>query len=162
MNINELKKIAALIILILAFLAFIWELIRAFHSTKQISAESKPLNLGDKQESIQLNSLLFKTALFGDYVPANISEGDIKQSSLDVEVVGIMFATKENESQVILRISGGKEEFFVIDDNLPGGAIIKRISKEGVVVLHNGVLESLSLPKNELIFDEPAKPLMKD
>jgi general secretion pathway protein C len=160
-NDNDPKKIAAIIIFILAFLAFIWEIISAFHS-EQIKTANKSLNLGNNQETIRSNSPLFTTALFGDYVPANLSEADIKQSTLDVQVVGIMFAAKENESQVVLRVGGGKEDYYVVGDTLPGGAIIKRISSEGVVVLHNGALESLSLPKNELIFDVPAKPLIKE
>ncbi|MBA3536247.1 MAG: general secretion pathway protein GspC [Tatlockia sp.] len=160
-NDNDSKKIAAIIIFILAFLAFIWEIFSAFHTPEQRNTEDKPLILRNNLETIRSNSALFTTAVFGDYVPANLSEADIKQSTLNVQVVGIMFAAKENESQVILRVGGGKEDYFVVGDILPGGAIIKRISPEGVVVLHDGALESLSLPKNELIFEVPAKPLIK-
>ncbi|MBA2651619.1 MAG: general secretion pathway protein GspC [Tatlockia sp.] len=161
-DIHEPKKIAAIIIFLLAFIAFIWEIIIGFHSVDQSKTASKPLNLGTTQEPIRANSPLFTTALFGDYVPVNLSEADIKQSMLDVQVVGVMFTAKENESQVILRVGGGKEEPYTVGDNLPGGAIIKRISPNGIVVLHNGALESLSFPKNELIFVKPAKPLIKD
>ncbi|MBA2711379.1 MAG: general secretion pathway protein GspC [Tatlockia sp.] len=161
-SLTDSKKIAAIVILVMAFFAFIWEILSAFPSTDPIRAINKPLNLIDNRQSINLNSPLFTTALFGDYLPVNLSDAVIKQSSLDIQVVGIMFAAKESESQVVLRVGGGKENYYVLGDTLPGGAIIKRISSEGVVVLHNGALESLSLPKNELIFDEPAKPLIKD
>ena len=160
--VHDPKKIAAIVIFILALLAFLWEIISGFHSVDQIKTETKPLNLSNNQEPIRPNSPVFRVALFGDYVPLNLSEADIKQSMLDVQVVGILFAAKENESQVILRVGGGKEEPYSVGDSLPGGAIIKRISSEGIVVLHNGALESLSFPKNELIFDKPAKPLIKN
>ncbi|CDZ78119.1 type II secretion system protein C [Legionella massiliensis] len=155
------KKLAASIVLVVAFLGFIGEIISSFKAKDQIITNTQPLAVS-KQEPIRPNSPLFTTALFGDYVPVNLSEAEIKQSMLDVKIVGIMFSGEEKDSQVVLQISDGKEEYFVIGDTLPGGAVIKRISPEGVVVLHNGSLESLSLPKNELIFDPPDQPLIKE
>lgn len=81
---------------------------------------------------------------------------------LDAEIVGIMFDDNEEYSQVIIKVGGGPEKVYSIGDSLPGGAIIKRISPDAIVVLHNGALESLSLPKNELIFEAPAKPLIEE
>lgn len=161
-NFNAPKKLAASVIFVLATLAFLWEIISGFSANEELKAVTKTQSLSNKQEPLGPQSPLFTTALFGDYVPANLSEADIKQSMLDVQIVGIMFAGKEAESQVVLRIGSGKEENYVVGDKLPGGAVIKRISPQGVVVLHNGALESLSLPKNELIFDAPLKPLIKE
>jgi general secretion pathway protein C len=99
------------------------------------------------------------TPLFGDYVPQNLGEADVKQSVLDLTVVGIMFSNKEGASHVIIRTAGGREQTFSVGDSLPGGAIIKRITPDGVLIKRNGVLESLSLPKNDLNFEGPPKPL---
>lgn len=99
------------------------------------------------------------TNFFGDYVPKNIIDGNIRQSMLDLTVVGIVFSTDERESYVILRAAAGRERTFKVGDNVPGGAMIKRITADGVLVLRNGVLERLSLPKNELIFEPPSRPL---
>lgn len=159
---NDPKKIAAIIIFILAFFAFIWEIISGFHHSEQAKTENEPSNLVANSAPISASSQLFTTALFGVYVPVNLSDSDIKESMLDVQVVGIMYSSKNSESQVVLKVAGGKEKNYVVGDSLAGGAIIKRITKEGVVVLHNGVLESLNLPKNKLIFDAPAKPLVKE
>lgn len=161
-TVNDPKKIAAIIVFLLAFFAFIWEIMTVFKPTEPIRTIKNPLNPGNNQEQIQLSSPIFSRDLFGIYVPINLSDAVIKQSMLDIQVVGILFSEKESESQVVLRVGGGKEEYYVLGDSLPGGAVIKRISSEGVVVLHNGALESLSLPKNELIFEQPAKPLIKD
>lgn len=160
-NFNDSKKLTALVILLVASLAFTWELVISFH-TEKLKIVSKPPNVLNIREQLSLNSPFLKISLFGEYVPANLSGAEIKQSMLDVQIVGIMFASKEAQSQVVLRLSGGKEENYTIGDVLPGGAIIKRISPDGVVVLHNGSLESLSLPKNELIFDLPERPLIKE
>lgn len=79
---------------------------------------------------------------------------------LNLEVVGIILATKEEDSKVIIRASDGTEAVYYIGDTLPGGALIKRITEEGILVMRNGELESLSFPRNELIFEPPAKALV--
>lgn len=114
------------------------------------------------EQSITADSPVFTAALFGDYVPVNMADETIKQSMLDVDIVGIMYSTQPDDSQVLLRAAGGEEKSYRVGDTLPGGAVIKRIGKDGIVVLHNGTLESLSLPKNELRFEEPAKPLLEE
>ncbi len=98
-------------------------------------------------------------SLFGEYVPKSLNDVSIKKSMLNVQVVGILFANDENESQVMLKMTNGDERIFHVGDSLPGQAMIKRITADGVLVERNGVLESLSLPKNELIFAPQALPL---
>ena len=48
---------------------------------------------------------------------------------------------------------------FRVGDTIPGDAVIKRIMPDGVLLMREGVMESLSLPKNELIFEPPPKPM---
>ena len=86
----------------------------------------------------------------------------LKQSILAVDIIGIMYSTKVSHSQVLIRLNDGEERNYGVGDELPGGAIIKRIKADSVVILYQGALEVLSLPKNTLKFDEPAKPLFKD
>lgn len=159
LDFNEPKKLAASVIFVLAFLAFIGEVISAFRQSEYIKIAPPAAKVIIQQSTLRPDSPLFTTALFGDYVPANLSDTEIKKSMLDVEVVGIMFSDKEKDSQVIIRANNGEEKYYVVGDTLPGGAVIKHISTQGVVVLHNGSLESLSLPKNELLFEKPARPL---
>ncbi len=97
---------------------------------------------------------------FGEHVPDNLHDANVKQSMLDLHVVGILFAKNEQNSQVIIRAAGGREQIYGVGDSLPGGVVIKRITPEGVLVGQNGSLESLSFPKNELIFEPPVKPLI--
>ncbi len=98
--------------------------------------------------------------LFGDYVPNNLSEGDVKRSILNVTVVGIMLASQESLSQVIIRSANGREQSFRVGDALSSGVVIKRITSDGVLVNRNGELESLTFPKNDLIFEAPPKPII--
>lgn len=161
-DVNDRPKLVAAFIFIIALVAFIWQLASSFYEPAQLNKPIQPATIVNKPAQIEAQSLLFNSALFGTYLPNNLSDADIKQSMLDVEVVGIMYSSKENESQVILKAGGGEEQYYLVGDKLPGGAVIKRITEKTVVVLHNGALEKLSLPKNELIFIAPAKPLIKE
>lgn len=99
--------------------------------------------------------------LFGHYVSVN-HKNSMKQSMLALEVIGIMYASHPSQSQVLIRLNHGEERSYLVGDELPGGAIIKRIQSDRVVILYQGTLEVLHLPKNTLQFDEPAKPLFKE
>ncbi|KGP64134.1 general secretion pathway protein GspC [Legionella norrlandica] len=105
---------------------------------------------------------ILNASLFGVYVPADLNEDNVKESLLNVTLVGILFADKMEESQVIIRSASGEEKTYNIGDKIPGGAIIKRIMPSGVLVERNGTLESLSLPKNDLTFEPIAKPLKEE
>ncbi|MDP1603291.1 MAG: type II secretion system protein N [Legionella sp.] len=155
---TEPKKFAAIIIVIISTLLCINQLISIFHQESS-PGTSPQLQNRTKEIVIDLHSALFRLPLFGEYTPP-LSDADIKPSSLDVEIVGIMYSTNEEGSQVVLRAGGGDEHIYGIGDELPGGAVIKQISRNGIVVLYNGSLESVSFPENELFFEEPAKPLI--
>ncbi len=96
---------------------------------------------------------------FGTYTPVMESVADVKPSILSYKVVGIMLATHDEDSEVIIDTQSGGDVVYHVGDNLPGGVVIKRITNEGIFVERNGEMESLSLPKNELIFEAPANPL---
>ena len=130
-----------------------------FSLDKVLSVRHDKLIEANTNLKLESSTVGLSTPFFGDYVPENLSEGDVKQSMLDLKVVGIMFDKREAASHVIIRSANGLEQTFNQGDKLPGGAIIKRITPEGVLIGRNGSLESLSLPKNALIFDAPAKPL---
>jgi general secretion pathway protein C len=148
-------------IFIISSLLFLWEIYDLLATKQSLPLTVTPMSR-TPQGRLESNSPIFTSALFGDYIPATLSDKEIKKSMLDAEVVGILYSSKAENSQVIIRTAGGQEKIYSIGDSLPGGAVIRRISETGVVVLRNGSLESLSLQKNELIFDAPAKPLKED
>lgn len=99
---------------------------------------------------------------FGKYVPDNLNDMDIKQSMLNLKVVGIMLASTAENSQAIIHTANGRDQTYREGDTLPGNVVIKRITGKGVLVERKGELESLSFPENELIFEVPARPLAED
>lgn len=110
-----------------------------------------------KSESAALHA-----SLFGDYLSPDLNESDVKQSMLDLKLVGIMFNGKINESEVIIRSSGGEEKNYRVGDTVPGGAVIKRILTDGVLLEYQGALERLDLSKKKLRFEPPARPLIEE
>lgn len=158
-----LKPLVPQLICLILALTLILHLISDIHS---LSLLDKAMLVSHDQTMIQNNALQKNAsrgkkliAVFGDYVPKNINEAEVKQSMLDMKVVGIMFAKNAEKSHVILKTSSGQEQTFMVGDELPGGAVIKGITPDGVLVMRNGSLESLSLPKTTLIFEPPAEPL---
>lgn len=110
----------------------------------------------EKQGSVES---ILQSSLFGVYVPNDLNETSVKKSMLNVTLVGILFADNMHESQVIIGSANGEEKTYRLADTIPGDAVIKRITANGVLVERHGNLESLSLPKNALAFEPVAKPL---
>ena len=161
---NELvKKKGITILLQLSSIVFLtltgWQIVAAVNVYLATSAK---ISLPSSFEKIEMQSNQFSkdftNPIFGKYVPQDIDAAGVKQSNIDVTIVGIMYASDDN-SQVLLHFPDGYDHVLRVGDVIPGGGIIKRIAEEGILVLHNGVLERLSFPKDSLDFDEPSRPL---
>ena len=129
------------------------------------TSSKQPMNTADQRLEKKINveqsaiNKALRTPFFGDYVPKDLNEADVKQSMLNLTVVGIMFAPRDDASSVIIQSSSGLESTYHIGDTVPGGALIKKIMPDGVFVERNGTLESLRLPIKSLHFEAPASPL---
>lgn len=129
----------------------IYTLDNALPKTNLKLAFVKPMRSNDP-------SLGLSTPFFGAYLPHRILDASIQESALNLEVVGILCSDNPIDSYVILRI-GAEQKAFREQSVLPGGAVIKRITLDQVVIERRGVLESIHLPKNELIFEPQPKAL---
>ena len=142
-------------------LLLIWQLLSGVINLYSINARFSVqprtivIKRAESTEQNLKNALLLP--IFGEYVPNNLKDLEIKRSNLNLKLVGILFSKEEAHSQVIIKALGEREQTYKIGDTVPGGAVIKRITVDGLLLLRKGVLESLSLPKNELIFAPPVK-----
>lgn len=93
---------------------------------------------------------VYKAHLFGEYIPENVDAGGVRESDLNLTVVGILFAEDEKSSRVMFELPGQQVKTFGVGDTLPGGAVIKRITQDGILLMRRGVVERLTLPKNEI------------
>jgi general secretion pathway protein C len=130
-------------------------------SSVRVPVTSEPTNIAAAAQQDSFESVL-NASLFGIYVPTDLNENSVKKSMLNVTLVGILFADKMDDSQVIIRASNGEEKTYRVGDTIPGDAVVKRIMAGGVLVERHGALESLSLPKNELTFEPVAEPLKEE
>jgi general secretion pathway protein C len=136
--------------------------VRSILTLNQSISSAKPLPIITTVSHSKVSSAGVLKPFFGDYIPTSINDAGVRESVLNVEVVGILFSDNHAESQVILQSAGGRAQTYRVGDALVGGAIIKRITPQGVLIERMGVLESIRLPKNELIFEAQPKPLDKD
>ncbi len=114
------------------------------------------LHKANKQSTMQKT---LSIPIFGDYIPKALVDLDVKPSGLNLLLVGVVYSPNTQESQAIISIPGSQTQTFSIGNSVPGGAKIKQITPDGVLLEHEGELESLSLPRNELTFKPPSEPL---
>lgn len=96
---------------------------------------------------------------FGEYVPHSVGDVGVERSKMNASVIGILYSSDEGASQVLIEVPGHANKVFSVGDTIPGGAVIKRIAPEGILLMRGGVMESLSLPKKELNFAPPPQPM---
>lgn len=135
------------------------KLIWSLSESESSSANVEPVVVPSKKDSLDA---LIHSSLFGVYVSNDLSDDNVKKSMLDITLVGVLLGNTPDDSQVIIRTANGEEKNYKINDKIPGGVVIKRIMAGGILVEHNGSLERITLPKEELRFEPLAKPLRND
>ena len=113
---------------------------------------SEPVKQNKQHEAVRVD-------FFGEYLPHAIGDVGVERSKLNASIMGILYSSDEETSQVLIEVPGHADKVFRLGDTIPGGAIIKRIAPEGILLMRGGVMESLSLPKNELNFAPPPQPM---
>jgi type II secretory pathway component PulC len=87
-----------------------------------------------------------------DYIPV---------TSMQVSLVGIMQAATPERSRVIISEGGQSGKLYRLNERLPSGLLIHAITSEGVILDNAGHLEKLPLKRNELLFRDPPRALLK-
>ena len=99
-----------------------------------------------------LSSLFLNQPLFGQYSSQHPPQKKMRASNLPILIEGIIFSDNPMESSVILKIQNKTSKNYHMGDRLLG-ATIQQITPDGIILMHNGSLERLNLPKNELLFE---------
>ncbi len=74
-------------------------------------------------------------------------------TQLRLTLRGVFASNDPGSSWAIIADRVGNEEFYRVDDDekpLPGGAIIKEIHQDRIILLHNNRFETLRLPQDQL------------
>ena len=75
---------------------------------------------------------------------------DAPDTQLRLTLKGVVTSDDMMDAWAIVADRAGNEDSYGVDAPLPGGAILKEIYTDRIILLHNGRLETLRLPKNEL------------
>jgi general secretion pathway protein C len=151
-------KLICLLLVCLLMGQVIFGLIPIFSLDKDVPIRhDQQVILNGQISNVERASL--QTPLFGEYLPKSLGDGEVRQSMLQLTIVGIMYSDNEQISHVIVQSASGREQLYRVGDQLPGGVVLKRITPDGILVIQNGVLESISFKKNMLMFESEAKPL---
>jgi general secretion pathway protein C len=143
-------------------LLIIVEIVSYFTFQRTLNQPPTPLRQTLPTIQTEANIHELGTTLFGKYVPINVGDAEVKVSKLSVEIVGIIFSQNPKNSHVTIKTEDGEENTYSVGDTISANAVIKRILPDGILVEHNGAIESLSFPENRLSFEPALKPLIKD
>ncbi len=103
---------------------------------------------------------VLKMPLFGEFLPEDLAGVELKNSTLHVKLLGVIYSEDEKKSEVILELQGGEERTYHVGDMLPGGAIIQRINQDEMYVSRNGGVEYLFLPEKGINLESPEPGLV--
>ena len=163
---TQLKKNGFKLLAGFLFALIVLEWISGIRASMSLDALTTPSKAPVLKKSFAAKEMKEPSAIqinfFGDYVPNDVGAAGVKRSALNISVVGILFASDEKSSHVMLELPGHQVKVFAVGDKVPGGAVIKRITPDGILLMRDGGVESLSLPKNELLFSPPEKVLKQD
>ncbi len=106
----------------------------------------------------QLISQIPEWHLFGKY---GVTDSAILPvTSLQIRLVGVIKATPEKFSRVMISEANQPAKVYLVGDTLPSsGVTVYAITVEGVVLNNSGRLEKLPLQRTPLLFQGMPKPL---
>lgn len=88
--------------------------------------------------------------LFGDVTaevtPPPVQQTELRETKLRLELKGVWASTDPKKAWAIISEPPRNEDSYGIDDALPGGATLKEIHPDHIVLSRGGVLEKLVLP----------------
>lgn len=151
LSINEWGKRFSVVML---FLMSFWLLVLCVETVSQWHADD--LLIQQKTVAPVSSTTLLSTIeqiperhLFGKL---GATEGYLPITSLQLRLVGVILASPEQFSKVIISEQGGPGKMYQLGDSLPCGATVETITDDGVVLGNGGHLEKLPLHRARLQF----------
>lgn len=87
---------------------------------------------------------------------------DVPITSLQVRLVGVILATPNSLSSVIISEAGRPGKIYRVGDQLSGGIKVNAIIQDGVILENGGRLEKLPLQRQPLSFQGMPKKLLQE
>ncbi|RJQ49574.1 MAG: type II secretion system protein GspC [Gammaproteobacteria bacterium] len=98
--------------------------------------------------------------LFGEShaEPGAETAADAPETPLNLTLRGVFSSDDPEAAYAIIAGPDGKETGYALEDELPGGAVLKAVFPDRVTLMRNGRNESLSLPRQPLENTSPPQP----
>lgn len=98
--------------------------------------------------------------LFGTPPPDDAPAADqpIPETQLNLLLRGVAASSNTAAAFAIVADPAGKEEFYRVGDQLPGGAVLKEVHPQHIVLSRGDRFETLRLPQQPLQMNAPAQP----
>jgi general secretion pathway protein C len=75
---------------------------------------------------------------------------EIAVTALRLELRGVLYSSDPSFARAIIADESHKEDFYSVEKPLPGGAVLKEIQPDRIILERSGRLETLLLPKDKL------------
>lgn len=82
--------------------------------------------------------------------PRPVVRKELPETRLNLSLRGVVSSDAGRTGGAIIDAGNGQEVYYPVGSSLPGGAHLKSVHKDHVVLERNGQLETLKLPRNDL------------
>lgn len=102
----------------------------------------------NRQQAVEIAQL----HLFGNAVQQGEAQTPTvaPETKLNLVLSGVIASNRAEDEVAIIGPRGGREQGYAIGDRLPGGAVLKEIYEDRVILQHAGRLETLTLQRKLL------------
>lgn len=123
-----------------------WHLVSVFHHPAPVSL---PASVSTVRTPIQMaeGDSLANLHLFGDAQQPVGQAVDAPDTRLNLTLNGVIASSDERIARAFIATVGGSEKGYRLGAGLPGGAILKEIHPDRVILLRGGQYETLRMPK---------------
>lgn len=149
------RMTALLVVLLVAYEAALI----TWHLVPRVPAQPVPVALNSSAGAAKINTPVAQRAdlaslhLFGradlEATPLE-QQTEIAVTALRLELRGVLYSSDPSFARAIIADESHKEDFYSVEKPLPGGAVLKEIQPDRIILERSGRLETLLLPKDQL------------
>jgi general secretion pathway protein C len=120
--------------------------------TDTLLPENLPIPMSQHDDALTMSSNIVSRHLFGEVQSGSggPSAATIPETNLKLELHGVMASQDSRTATAIVADANGNENYYVVGEELPGGATLKEVHAQYIVLSRNGRFETLRLPTDSL------------
>lgn len=117
-----------------------------------IPATEVPITASQQTDALSLSREIVARHLFGEAQTASaaVEPSAIPETQLKLVLRGVMATHDQHTATAIIADPSGNEDYYEVGKELPGGATLKEVHDQYIVLSRAGRLETLRLPTDSL------------